>query len=155
MNKEVFITDAQFIEGFAGTFGQILSYYFFHDIVFKNKDKNLNIILGLSFLTTWLIRKIFMNLYNELKVNLNLGLFYTPSFLKFNKNNSQEDKAKNKKRFFFGILIFFICISLLGNFTASKPINRESIYIFIVFIVLYYLLIFESPERELKDHDMY
>ena len=40
MNKEVFITDAQFIEGFAGTFGQILSYYFFHDIVFKNKDKN-------------------------------------------------------------------------------------------------------------------
>lgn len=153
MNKEIFLTDAQFIEGFAGAFGQILSYHFFHDIVFKDSNKNLNIILGLSFLTTWLFRKIFMNLYSEIKLNLNMGLFYSPSFLDY-KKTTETDKNINRRKFFIGILIFFIILSLLGNYTAYNPINSQSIYIFVGFVILYYLIIFHSRERKLKDHDM-
>tara|TARA_B100001989_G_C24480561_1_gene434180 strand:+ start:271 stop:738 length:468 start_codon:yes stop_codon:yes gene_type:complete len=155
MDKEVLLTDAQFIEGFAGAFGQILSYHIFNDIVFKDSDsKNFNIILGLSFLTTWLFRKIFMNIYSELKLNLNMGLFYSPSFLNY-KKTTETDKNINRRKFFIGILVFFVILSLLGNYTAHRPINTQSIYIFVGFVILYYLIIFHAPERKLEDHDMY
>ena len=82
-----------------------------------------------------------------------LTSFYSPSFLDY-KKTTETDKNINRRKFFIGILIFFIILSLLGNYTAYNPINSQSIYIFVGFVILYYLIIFHSRERKLKDHDM-
>ena len=149
MSKEVFLTDAQLIEGFAGAFGQIISYHFFNDIVFKNNDlKNLNIVLGLSFLTTWIIRKIFMNIYVNSKISFNLGVFYVPTFF----TSKSNDKKKNK--FFLAMVVFFALLAIVGVYTSENPINVETIYIFITFIILYYLLLYKFKERKIKESDI-
>ena len=59
-----YITDVQYFEGFVGAFGTILSFAYFRRI---SKLKNISVVIGLSFLVTWILRKILMNIYVKLR----------------------------------------------------------------------------------------
>lgn len=59
------IDDAEILEGIVGGIGTLCTFILFRHIL--NFKKKSGIILGLSFLTTWILRKIVMNIYNNIK----------------------------------------------------------------------------------------
>ena len=73
MNKNNYtpvINDNEYFEGFVGALGTIVSYFVFRQLFDENK--NMGIVLGLTFISTWIIRKIGMNIYKDLKDELDV-----------------------------------------------------------------------------------
>ena len=64
-NSFKIIDDSEILEGIVGGIGTLCTFILFRHIL--NFKKKSGIILGLSFLTTWLLRKIVMNIYNNIK----------------------------------------------------------------------------------------
>ena len=120
-----YITDVQYFEGFIGAFGTILSFIYFRRIL---KLKNMSVVVGLSFLMTWILRKSLMNVYvklrndNENKYNVNI------------MNN--EIKGVN-----LYILFIILVTSVLVYNVALKKISYVSKLVYVFFIAFFYFFV--------------
>ena len=120
-----YITDVQYFEGFIGAFGTILSFIYFRRVL---KLKNMSVIVGLSFLMTWILRKSLMNIYvklrndNENKYNVNI------------MNN--EMKGVN-----LYILFIILVTSVLVYNVALKKISYVSKLVYVFFIAFFYFFV--------------
>jgi len=120
-----YITDVQYFEGFIGAFGTILSFIYFRRIL---KLKNMSVVVGLSFLMTWILRKSLMNVYvklrndNENKYNVNI------------MNN--EMKGVN-----LYILFIILVTSVLVYNVALKKISYVSKLVYVFFIAFFYFFV--------------
>jgi hypothetical protein len=120
-----YITDVQYFEGFIGAFGSILSYTYFRRVL---KLKNMSVVVGLSFLMTWILRKSLMNVYlklrndNENKYNVNI------------MNN--EMKGVN-----LYILFIILVTSVLVYNVALKKISYVSKLVYVFFIAFFYFFV--------------
>ena len=118
-----YITDVQYFEGFIGAFGTILSFIYFRRVL---KLKNMSVVVGLSFLMTWILRKSLMNVYvklrndNENKYNVNI------------MNN--EMKGVN----LYILFIILITSALVYN-VALKKISYVSKLVYVFFIAFFLL----------------
>ena len=116
-----YITDVQYFEGFVGAFGTILSFTFFQRIL---KLKNMSVIIGLSFLMTWILRKVLMNIYNKIdkentnKYNLSIGNY-------------------NVKGINMYILFIILFTSILIYNIALKKISYMSKLVYVFFIAFF------------------
>jgi hypothetical protein len=120
-----YITDVQYFEGFIGAFGTILSFIYFRRVL---KLKNMSVVVGLSFLMTWILRKSLMNVYvklrndNENKYNVNI------------MNN--EMKGVN-----LYILFIILVTSVLVYNVALKKISYVSKLVYVFFIAFFYFFV--------------
>jgi len=120
-----YITDVQYFEGFIGAFGTILSFIYFRRVL---KLKNMSVVVGLSFLMTWILRKSLMNVYvklrndNENKYNVNI------------MNN--EMKGVN-----LYILFIILVTSALVYNVALKKISYVSKLVYVFFIAFFYFFV--------------
>lgn len=120
-----YITDVQYFEGFVGAFGTILSFIYFRRVL---KLKNMSVVVGLSFLMTWILRKSLMNVYvklrndNENKYNVNI------------MNN--EMKGVN-----LYILFIILVTSVLVYNVALKKISYVSKLVYVFFIAFFYFFV--------------
>lgn len=120
-----YITDVQYFEGFVGAFGTILSFIYFRRVL---KLKNMSVVIGLSFLMTWILRKSLMNVYvklrndNENKYNINI------------MNN--EMKGVN----LYIIFIISVTSALVYN-VALKKISYVSKLVYVFFIAFFYFFV--------------
>lgn len=120
-----YITDVQYFEGFIGAFGTILSFIYFRRVL---KLKNMSVVVGLSFLMTWILRKSLMNVYvklrndNENKYNVNI------------MNN--EMKGVN-----LYILFIILVTSALVYNVALKKISYVSKLVYVFFITFFYFFV--------------
>ena len=116
-----YITDVQYFEGFVGAFGTILSFTFFQRIL---KLKNMSVIIGLSFLMTWILRKVLMNIYTKIdkentnKYNLSIGNY-------------------NVKGINMYILFIILFTSILIYNIALKKISYMSKLVYVFFIAFF------------------
>lgn len=110
----VIITDIQYFEGFTGALGGIVAYIFLHNIL---RVKNIGVVIGLSFIISWLFRKIMMNYYTELKIK----------------------KQKNKLDYF--IILTIILISILVYSMPFKRITYKSIIVYLIIILNFYFFV--------------
>lgn len=120
-----YITDVQYFEGFIGAFGTILSFIYFRRVL---KLKNMSVVVSLSFLMTWILRKSLMNVYvklrndNENKYNVNI------------MNN--EMKGVN-----LYILFIILVTSVLVYNVALKKISYVSKLVYVFFIAFFYFFV--------------
>lgn len=120
-----YITDVQYFEGFVGAFGTILSFAYFRRI---SKLKNISVVIGLSFLVTWILRKILMNIYVKLR---------NDSVNKYNVNIlNNEIKGVN-----IYILFIILVTSVLTYSVALKKISYISKLIYVFFVAFFYLFV--------------
>jgi phosphatidylserine synthase len=113
-----YITDIQYFEGFVGGFGSLFSFIFFQKVL---KLQNISSIVGLSFLTTWILRKVLMNIYIKLK-------------------NKKANKYNIKSVNLYIISIILIS-SLLAYIYAIKNISYLSVFVYALFILFFYLFV--------------
>lgn len=120
-----YITDVQYFEGFVGAFGTILSFVYFRQIL---KLKNMSVVVGLSFLMTWILRKFLMNIYLKLRND------------KVNKYNvkimNNEIKGVN-----IYILLIILLTSVLTYNVVLKKISYVSKFVYLFFIAFFYFFV--------------
>lgn len=122
-----YITDVQYFEGFVGAFGNVISFVYLRRFL---KLKNISVVIGLSFLITWILRKSLMNIYIKLKND------------KENKYNvnilNNEIKGVNMY-----ILFIILMTSLLVYNISLKNISHVSKLVYLFFIVFFYMFVKE------------
>lgn len=138
MNKNNYtpvINDNEYFEGFVGALGTIVSYFVFRQLFDENK--NMGIVLGLTFISTWIIRKIGMNLYKDLKdeLDVELSIFKVKDFLNFSKISDKKDY------FYLVVTLFLIFIGFTATMTATKVLSPINITVFFVYVVAFFSLI--------------
>lgn len=138
----IIINDEQFMEGIIGGLGWIIAVFYIRNSMYLNSKKaknvsNIALVGAITWAILWIIRKIGMNLYVNLK--------------KFNK---MEDKnlslpfSKMQHVAYFLLLVFFILYMFVFNHPTSK--NSNSIITrlstrdlpLIIFIALSALLVY-------------
>lgn len=120
-----YITDVQYFEGFIGAFGTIISFTYFRRVL---KLKNMSVVVGLSFLMTWIIRKLLMNIYVKLR---------NDSENKYNVN-ILNNKAKGVNLY---IIFIILLTSVLVYNVALKKISHISKLVYVFFIVFFYFFV--------------
>lgn len=120
-----YITDEQYFEGFIGAFGTIASFIFFQRTL---KLKNTSVIIGLSFLMTWILRKLSMNIYIQLK-----------------NDSKSKYKIKILNKEFKGVNIYvfvnILLTSVLAYNVALKNTSYLSIFVYMICIVFFYFFV--------------
>lgn len=120
-----YITDVQYFEGFVGAFGAIISFVYLRRVL---KLNNMSVVVGLSFLITWILRKSLMNLYVKLR---------NDSENKYNVNiMNNEMKGVN-----LYILFIIFVTSLLVYTVALKKISYVSKLVYAFFISFFYFFV--------------
>jgi hypothetical protein len=120
-----YITDVQYFEGFVGAFGTIISFVYLRRVL---KINNMSVVVGLSFLITWILRKSLMNLYVKLR---------NDSENKYNVNiMNNEMKGVN-----LYILFIIFVTSLLVYKVALKKISYVSKLVYVFFISFFYFFV--------------
>lgn len=120
-----YITDVQYFEGFVGAFGAVISFVCLRRLL---KLKNLSVVIGLSFLITWILRKTLMNIYVKLR---------NDTENKYNVNIlNNEIKSVNM----YILFIIFVTTVLVYN-VALKKISYVSKLVYIFFISFFYLFV--------------
>ena len=120
-----YITDVQYFEGFIGAFGTIISFTYFRRVL---KLKNMSVVVGLSFLMTWIIRKLLMNIYVKLR---------NDSENKYNVN-ILNNKTKGVNLY---IIFIILLTSVLVYNVALKKISHISKLVYVFFIVFFYFFV--------------
>ena len=122
---EQYISQVQFFEGFVGAFAAFGSYH-----ILKSKlksKKNNDVVAALTFLISWIFRKVFVNVYLNLKKqNISSHSFY---------------RVYNLYTFFFIFLT-----SLMTYFIATKKIQLWYITIYVLFVLSFINLVCNSVE---------
>ena len=120
-----YITDVQYFEGFIGAFGTIISFVFFRRVL---SIKNMSIIVGLSFLMTWILRKVLMNYYVKLK-----------------NDNTNKYNVSIGNNYIKGINIYILFIFLLTSIlvynVALKKISYMSKLVYVFFVAFFYFFV--------------
>jgi hypothetical protein len=138
MNKDnalmLLIHDREYFEGFVGAFGTILSFYVFRQLF--DVDDNLGILLGLTFITTWLIRKMGMNIYTHMKSELNID-----DHDLYVKEIDYLEKYNDKKQYYIFTSLFFLIVGIMATLTANKALSTINISIYLLYVVGFFSLI--------------
>ena len=120
-----YITDVQYFEGFIGAFGSILSYTYFRRVL---KLKNMSVVVGLSFLMTWILRKSLMNVYLKL--------------INDSKNKYDVNIMNNNVKGVNLYILFIILVtSALVYNVALKKISYVSKLVYVFFIAFFYFFV--------------
>jgi hypothetical protein len=120
-----YITDVQYFEGFIGAFGTILSFIYFRRVL---KLKNMSVVVGLSFLMTWILRKSLMNVYIKLRNN--------------NENKYNVNIMNNEMKGVNLYILFIILVtSVLVYNVALKKISYVSKLVYVFFIAFFYFFV--------------
>lgn len=114
------ITEDQYLEGLVGAFGTLFSFFFFRRLL--GLKTNISVIVGLSFIVAWFIRKMFMNLYAKIK----------------NQPDKTDSEIRHMKKIFVASLILISVIS--ANMIAKKKISNKSKLVYSSVVGLYYFL---------------
>lgn len=117
------ITREEYIEGFVGGFGSILSYYLLSK---KLKLKNIGTVMSLTFFITWFLRKITLDIYQ-----INAHKLY-------NKSHNTQDLDM----LLIHIVSAIVAVSvLLAYISSTKSISYISVIIYFSLIIGVYWLI--------------
>ena len=123
------LNDEQYFEGFVGALGTIVSFFVFRQLFDLNN--NMGIVLGLTFISTWLIRKMGMNIYYHMKEELQI-----------NKKNVKLSeifdlsKVSNPKQTYYIIIIsFLLFVGVISTLTAKKVISPINIIVFLIYCI--------------------
>lgn len=119
-----YISEVQMFEGFVGAFAAYIAFY----LLRRNyKSKNIGIVAGLTFLISWVFRKIFVNNY---------------SFLK------KQSETKKITRFLTSYnkyaFLFLLCFTSLTYNTSLKKISNYHIVIYFIFIFVFLKMVFDT-----------
>tara|TARA_B100000035_G_scaffold195868_1_gene167298 strand:- start:339 stop:776 length:438 start_codon:yes stop_codon:yes gene_type:complete len=131
----VLLRDKEYFEGFVGAFGTMISFFVFRQIFDLNQ--NMGIVLGLTFISTWLIRKMGMNIFNHVKQELDLDEYK----LKIGEPYDLENSEEPKKKYYIFVISFFLLVGVMATLTAKKVISPLNIVIFLLYVVGYLSLI--------------
>ena len=138
MNKDnslmLLIHDREYFEGFVGAFGTIISFFVFRQLF--DVDDNLGILLGLTFITTWLIRKMGMNIYKHMKSELEID-----NHDLYVKEIDYLENFNDKKQYYIFTSLFFLIVGIMATLTAKKVISPINISIYLLYVVGFFSLI--------------
>ena len=123
------LNDEQYFEGFVGALGTMISFFVFRQLFDLNN--NMGIVLGLTFISTWLIRKMSMSIYFHMKEELKIkkkNLKLTEVF--------DLSKVSNPKQTYYIIVIsFLLFIGVVSTLTAKKVISPINIIVFLMYCI--------------------
>ena len=123
------LTDEQYFEGFVGALGTIVSFYIFRRLFDLNN--NLGIVLGLTFISTWLIRKMGMSIYYHMKQELKIK----KKNLKLSELFDLSKVSNPKQTYYIIVISFLLFIGVISTLTAKKVISPINIIIFLMYCI--------------------
>ena len=132
------LNDNQYFEGFMGALGTMVSFFVFRKIFDLNT--NMGIVLGLTFISTWLIRKMGMSIYYQVKKNLkqeNKTIILTDYF-------NLSDVENPKQTYYIIVISFLLFIGVMSTLTARKAISPVNIIIYLLYCVGFMSLVHYS-----------
>jgi len=138
--KDVYelLNDAEFFEGFVGALGTIVSFFVFRKIF--SGSKNMGIVLGLTFITTWVIRKMGMNVYKHIKA----GLKQTDKEWNISELYDLSQFDNPKRAFYVIIGTFFALIAIIAVATSHNVVTIPNMTIYLLYCVGFFSLIHYS-----------
>jgi hypothetical protein len=132
------LDDNQYFEGFMGALGTMVSFFVFRKIF--DLSTNMGIVLGLTFISTWLIRKMGMSIYYQVKKDLkqkNKTLFVSNYF-------NLSDVENPKQMYYIVVMSVLLFIGIMSTLTARKVISPVNITIYLLYCVGFMSLVHYS-----------
>jgi len=136
--KYPILNDNQYFEGFVGALGTMVSFFVFRKIFDLNT--NMGIVLGLTFISTWLIRKMGMSIYYQVKKNLK----QENKSLNVNDYLNLSDVENPKQMYYIIVISFLLFIGIMSTLTARKVISPINIIIYLLYCVGFMSLVHYS-----------
>lgn len=131
----ILLRDKEYFEGFVGAFGTMISFFVFRQLF--DLSENMGVVLGLTFISTWIIRKMGMNVFNHVKKELELDEYK----LHINEVYDLENSEEPKKKYYIFVSFFFLFVGIMATLTAKKVISPLNVIIFLLYVVGYFSLI--------------
>ena len=129
------LNDSQYFEGFVGALGTMISFFVFRQIFDLNS--NMGIVLGLTFISTWLIRKMGMSVYKNVKNNLG----QPEKEWRINELYDLETLENPKRAYYIILGLFLLFIGIVSAMTARKVISPTNTIVFLLYCVGFISLI--------------
>lgn len=132
------LDDNQYFEGFMGALGTMVSFFVFRKIF--DLSTNMGIVLGLTFISTWLIRKMGMSIYYQVKKDLkqkNKTLIVSNYF-------NLSDVENPKQMYYIVVMSVLLFIGIMSTLTARKVISPVNITIYLLYCVGFMSLVHYS-----------
>ena len=136
--KYPILNDNQYFEGFVGALGTMISFFVFRN--FFDLNTNMGIVLGLTFISTWLIRKMGMSIYDQIKKNLK----QENKSLNVNDYLNLSDVENPKQTYYIIVISFLLFIGVMSTLTARKVISPVNIIIYLLYCVGFMSLVHYS-----------
>lgn len=130
------LNDEQYFEGFVGALGTIVSFFVFRQL-FDLNNNNMGIVLGLTFISTWLIRKMGMNIYHHLKEELKIK----KKKFTISEIFDLSEVTNPKQTYYIIVVCFLLFIGVMSTLTAKKVISPVNITIFLIYCIGFLSLI--------------
>jgi len=137
-DKYPLLNDNQYFEGFVGALGTMVSFFVFRKIFDLNT--NMGIVLGLTFISTWLIRKMGMSIYNQVKKDLK----QKNKTLNISNYLDLSDVENPKQMYYIVVLSVLLFIGVMSTLTARKVISPINITIYLLYCVGFMSLVHYS-----------
>jgi len=132
------LNDNQYFEGFMGALGTMVSFFVFRKIFDLNK--NMGIVLGLTFISTWLIRKMGMSIYYQVKKDLK----QENKTLNISNYFNLSDVENPKQIYYIVVISVLLFIGVVSTLTARKVISPVNIAIYLLYCVGFMSLVHYS-----------
>ena len=129
------LNDEQYFEGFVGALGTMISFFVFRQLFDLNN--NMGIVLGLTFISTWLIRKMSMSIYFHVKEELKIK----KKKLKLTEVFDLSKVSNPKQTYYIIVISFLLFIGVVSTLTANKVISPINIIIFLMYCIGFLSLI--------------
>ena len=132
------LNDNQYFEGFMGALGTMVSFFVFRKIFDLNT--NMGIVLGLTFISTWLIRKMGMSIYYQVKKDLK----QENKTLNISNYFNLSDVENPKQIYYIVVISVLLFIGVVSTLTARKVISPVNIAIYLLYCVGFMSLVHYS-----------
>ena len=132
------LNDNQYFEGFMGALGTMVSFFVFRKIFDLNK--NMGIVLGLTFISTWLIRKMGMSIYYQVKKDLK----QENKTLNISNYFNLSDVENPKQIYYIVVISVLLFIGVVSTLTARKVISPVNIAIYLLYCIGFMSLVHYS-----------
>lgn len=123
------LTEVEYFEGFVGALGTMISFFIFRQMFDLNN--NMGIVLGLTFISTWLMRKIGMSVYFHMKEELKIK----NKKLKLSEIFDLSNVSNPKQTYYIIVITFLLFIGIVSTLTAKKVISPINIVIFLMYCI--------------------
>jgi len=131
------LDDDEYFEGFLGALGAMACFFVFRKMMVLH---NMSIVLGLTFISTWLIRKMGMNIYHQVKKKLK----QKDKTLNISNYFDLSDVEHPKQMYYIVVISVLLFIGIMYALTARKVILPVNIYIYLLYCVGFMSLVYYS-----------